>query len=146
MDEGLRAKPTVLVGLAGGRRRPATAHAPDHWRAAEEEGRHAAAAMLGRDCPAEGVPFCWTQMGGPPDLMVGLHMVGRTDPELECFDTGDIAANDFTRWHVADGEVVGATGSGASDRTAGYHLARLLTGRVSRKALEAAGWDPAALL
>ncbi len=102
--------------------------------------------MLGHRRPAEAVPFFWTQIGVPPDPMVGLHMVGRTDPELEHVDTGDVAANDFTRWHVEGGEVVGATGSGATDRTAAYHLARLLLGRVPLGALRAAGWHPEALL
>lgn len=101
--------------------------------------------MLGRARPAEAVPFFWTQLGGPPGPMVGLHMVGRTDPELAHVDVGDVAANDFTRWHLEGGEVVGATGSGARDRTAGYHLARLLLGRVPRDALEAAKWSPSAL-
>lgn len=116
-----------------------------HWRAAEEEGRLAAAAMLGRDRPAEAVPFFWTQIGVPPGPMVGLHMVGRTDPELGYVDAGDVAENDFTRWHLESGEVVGATGTGASDRTASYHLARLLLGRVPLDALRAASWQPDAL-
>ncbi len=116
-----------------------------HWRAAEEEGRLAAAAMLGRERTAAAVPFFWTQLGAPPGPMVGLHMVGRTDPELEHVDVGDVAGNDFTRWHMEGGEVVGATGSGANDRTAAYHLARLLLGRISRDALEAESWNPEAL-
>lgn len=102
--------------------------------------------MLGREGPANGVPFFWTQIGGPPGPMVGLHMVGRTEPELDHLDTGDVAANDFTRWHLEGGDVVGATGSGANDRTASYHLARLLLGRVSRDALLAANCNPAALV
>jgi hypothetical protein len=95
--------------------------------------------MLGREGAAEAVPFFWTQIGVPPGQMVGLHMVGRTDPELEHVDIGDVAGNDFTRWHLGSGDVVGATGSGASDRDRRYHLARLLLGRVRIDALEAAG-------
>ena len=143
VGEGLRAADGLWVGGDAAARNGARTR---HWRAAEEEGRLAAAAMLGRERSAEGIPFFWTQMGGPPGPMVGLHMVGRTGPELDHVDTGEVADNDFTRWHIENGEVIGATGSGASDRTAAYHLARLLLGRVSHEALEAMEWDPMALL
>jgi apoptosis-inducing factor 3 len=143
VDEGLRAADGLWVGGDAAARDGARTR---HWRAAEDEGRLAAAAMLGRDRSAEGLPFFWTQMGGPPDMMIGLHMIGRTDPELDYLDTGDIVENDFTRWHIENGDVVGATGSGASDRSADYHLARLLLGDISREALESVSWNPAALL
>lgn len=143
VDEGLRAAPGFWVGGDAAARGGARTR---HWRAAEEEGRLAASAMLGQRRTAEDVPFFWTQIGGPPGPMVGLHMIGRTDPELDHVDTGDISQNDFTRWHLEGDEVVGATGSGASDRTAGYHLVRLLRGPVLREELAAAGWDPLALI
>ncbi|MGF1554150.1 MAG: FAD-dependent oxidoreductase [Paracoccaceae bacterium] len=111
-----------------------------HWRAAEEEGRVAASAMLGRSRPAEAIPFFWSKIGGP------LHMAGDTSPDLEFVDTGSVGSGDFTRWHLADGVVVGATGGGSQDRTAAYHLARLTKGEVRRDALEAAGWDPMRLV
>jgi len=106
-----------------------------HWRAAEEEGRRPAAAMLGLAPPPEPVPFFWTRIGDP------LHMVGRTDPELDHVDVGSVSEGDFTRFHVEDETVVGATGGGAQNATAHLHLALLRRGRVTRAQLAGAGWD-----
>jgi NADPH-dependent 2,4-dienoyl-CoA reductase/sulfur reductase-like enzyme/nitrite reductase/ring-hydroxylating ferredoxin subunit len=141
-DDGLRVAERLWAGGDAAARAGARTR---HWRAAEEEGRMAATAMLGFDRPAEAVPFFWTEIGGKDD-MVGLHMAGRTDPELPYFDVGAVQENDFTRWMLDGDEVVGAIGSGARDRAAGWHLARLSRGPVRREALQAAGWDPLAML
>jgi NADPH-dependent 2,4-dienoyl-CoA reductase/sulfur reductase-like enzyme/nitrite reductase/ring-hydroxylating ferredoxin subunit len=115
-----------------------------HWRAAEEDGRRAAAAMLGLPQPPEAVDFFWTKIGAPP-AMLAFHMVGDTDPSRAAVDIGNIARGDFTRFFVEDDVVVGATGCGAQDTTAAFHLALMRDGCVLRRRLEEAGWDPARL-
>ena len=146
-DGAVRTDPSLRVapGLwAGGDAAARDGARTRHWRAAEEEGRRAAADMLGLAPPPEPIPFFWTRIGGPP-AMVGLHLVGRVDPDLETVDIGSVAENDFTRFHLEDGRVVGAVGSGGRDATGALHLALIRHGTIARGSLAAAGWDPSAL-
>ncbi|WP_158747474.1 FAD-dependent oxidoreductase [Acidisphaera sp. L21] len=75
----------------------------EHWRLAQQHGRVAAAAMLGRDACYEGVPFFWTAQHGKRLQYIG-H--GRGDGDI-AYD-GDVEAFDFVAWYLEGGKVTAA--------------------------------------
>ena len=112
----------------------------EHWRVAEQHGRHAARAMLGHAEPFDGVPFFWSAQYGP------IHYVGHAKDFDDVHIEGDLDAGSYTAFYVKDGKVVAALGRGKADTTADLH-AVMLTNRTPAKAdLEAAGWQPKALI
>ena len=112
----------------------------EHWRVAEQHGRHAGRAMLGDAEPFDGVPFFWSAQYGP------IHYVGHAKDFDEVHIEGDLEAGSYTAFYVKDGKVVAALGRGKADRTADLH-AVMLTNRTPAKAeLEAAGWQPKAMI
>ena len=112
----------------------------EHWRVAEQHGRHAARAMLGHAEPFDGVPFFWSAQYGP------IHYVGHAKDFDDVHIEGDLDAGSYTAFYVKDGKVVAALGRGKADTTADLH-AVMLTNRTPAKAdLEATGWQPKALI
>lgn len=77
----------------------------EHWRLAEQHGRHAAAAMLGDTAPFTDVPFFWTKQ-----FDTSLRYVGHATRWDEIIYWGDPAARDFIAFYVEGGRVAAATG------------------------------------
>ncbi|MEX6505903.1 FAD-dependent oxidoreductase [Jiella sp. M17.18] len=112
----------------------------EHWRVAEQHGRAAARAMLGRDEPFAGVPFFWSAQYGP------IHYVGHAKDFDAVHIEGDLDEGSYTAFYVKDGTVVAGLGRGKADTTADLHALMLGDRTPSRERLEAAGWQPKALL
>ncbi|MBO0902957.1 FAD-dependent oxidoreductase [Jiella sonneratiae] len=113
----------------------------EHWRVAEQHGRHAARAMLGDSTPFTGIPFFWSAQYGP------IHYVGHARDFDECHVEGDLAGGSYTAFYVKDDKVVAALGRGKADVTADLHGLLLASDPTpSRTSLEAAGWQPKTLL
>ncbi len=112
----------------------------EHWRVAEQHGRHAARAMLGHAEPFDGVPFFWSAQYGP------IHYVGHAKGFDEVHVEGDLEAGSYTAFYVKDGKVAAALGRGKADTTADLHAVMLTNRTPARADLEAAGWQPKALI
>jgi apoptosis-inducing factor 3 len=111
----------------------------EHWRLAEQLGRHAARAMLGDMAPFAGVPFFWTHQHWMASL-VGL---------TKTFDTvhieGDPASGNFMAYYLQGDKIVAGLGAGESDKTVALHALFLGGDMPSAHALSDAGWEPARL-
>lgn len=112
----------------------------EHWRVAEQHGRYAARAMLGRQGAYDGVPFFWSAQFGP------IHYVGNARSFDEVHVEGDLAAGAYTAFYVKDGKVLAALGRGKGDVTADFHAVMLTDPTPDKALLEAVGWKPKALL
>ncbi|RIY01943.1 oxidoreductase [Aureimonas flava] len=112
----------------------------EHWRVAEQHGRHAAGAMLGDEAPFAGIPFFWTAQHGR------LSYVGHAETFDAVHVEGSLADNSYTAFYVKDGRVLAGLGLGKGDRTPALHALMLGDPAPESARLEAAGWDPAALL
>ncbi len=112
----------------------------EHWRVAEQHGRHAAGAMLGDATPFSGIPYFWSAQHGR------LSYLGHAESFDEVHIEGSLEENSYTAFYVKDGRVLAALGLGKADRTPALHALMLHEPAPERAALEAAGWDPAALL
>ncbi|MBO0662327.1 FAD-dependent oxidoreductase [Jiella sp. MQZ9-1] len=113
----------------------------EHWRVAEQHGRHAARAMLGKSPPFTGVPFFWSAQYGP------IHYVGHAQEFDNCHIEGDLEAGSYTAFYIQDDKVVAALGRGKADVTADLHGLMILSGSTpSKTRLEAVSWQPAKLL
>ncbi|MBP0616390.1 FAD-dependent oxidoreductase [Jiella mangrovi] len=113
----------------------------EHWRVAEQHGRHAAKAMLGDTTPFAGVPFFWSAQYGP------IHYVGHAADFDECHIAGDLAAGSYTAFYIKDGKVIAALGRGKADVTADLHGLMILSDPAPAKtSLEAVDWQPKELL
>lgn len=112
----------------------------EHWRVAEQHGRHAAGAMLGDEAPFRGVPFFWTAQFSP------LRYVGHAEGFDEVHVEGALDEGSFTAFYVSGGRVLAALGQGKGDRTAALHALMLADPAPARERLAGADWDPARLL
>ncbi|RFC62715.1 oxidoreductase [Fulvimarina endophytica] len=112
----------------------------EHWRVAEQHGRHAARAMLGDDKPFSGVPFFWSAQYGP------IHYVGHAESYDDIHYLGDLSKGSYTAFYLKDGKVVAAIGRGEDDVTADLHAVMLTDPTPSAEALEGAGWRPKSLI
>lgn len=77
----------------------------EHWRVAEQHGRHAARAMLGDAAPFAGVPFFWTKQ-----FDMALRYVGHVKQWDEILFWGDPADHTFIAFYCKDGRVAAAAG------------------------------------
>ena len=59
---------------------------------------------------------------------------------------GDLGEGSYTAYYVKNGQVVAGLGRGKADKTAELHALILSQATPSATALEAAGWDPGALI
>jgi NADPH-dependent 2,4-dienoyl-CoA reductase/sulfur reductase-like enzyme/nitrite reductase/ring-hydroxylating ferredoxin subunit len=72
----------------------------EHWRVAEQQGRVAALAMLGRNVAYDGVPFFWTYFFGKR-----LGYLGHAKEWDNIIIEGDIEKQHFIAFYVQDGYV-----------------------------------------
>ncbi len=77
----------------------------EHWRLAEQHGRHAAANVVSPGKPFREVPFFWTNQFGQ-----GMDYVGHAEKPDETIVDGDVAGGPFMIYHVKDGAVAAAAG------------------------------------
>ncbi|WP_062014210.1 FAD-dependent oxidoreductase [Aureimonas sp. AU4] len=112
----------------------------EHWRIAEQQGRHAARAFLGDGCRFDAVPYFWSAQHGR------LSYLGHAEGFDEVHVEGDLRGNSYTAFYVKDGRVLAALGLGKGDRTPALHAVMLDDPTPSRERLASAGWDPARLL
>jgi len=112
----------------------------EHWRVAEQHGRHAAAAMLGEAGAFDGVPFFWSAQYGP------IHYVGNARSYDDVHIEGDLDAGSYTAFYIIAGRVVAALGRGKADTTADLHAVMLSDRTPAVADLAAVDWQPARLL
>ncbi|WP_148233722.1 FAD-dependent oxidoreductase [Aurantimonas manganoxydans] len=112
----------------------------EHWRVAEQHGRHAAAAMLGEAGTFDGVPFFWSAQYGP------IHYVGNARSYDDIHIEGDLEAGNYTAFYIVAGRVVAALGRGKADTTADLHAVMLSDRTPAVADLAAVDWQPARLL
>jgi NADPH-dependent 2,4-dienoyl-CoA reductase/sulfur reductase-like enzyme len=111
----------------------------EHWRVAEQLGRHAARAMLGDNAPFAGIPFFWTLQHWQ------LTLVGLTKDFDDIHIEGDLSAGNFMAYYMKDGKVIAGVGGGDGDKTAALHAIYLSGDLPPESALANAGWDLAKL-
>ncbi len=112
----------------------------EHWRVAQQHGRHAARAMMGRDAAFDGVPFFWTAQFSP------LRYVGHVEGFDEVHVEGDLDGDSFTAFYVEGGIVRAALGAGERDQTPAFHALLRREPAPRRESLAAAGWKVRQLL
>ncbi len=77
----------------------------EHWRVAEQHGRHAAGNVVGPVKAFREVPFFWTNQFGK-----SMDYVGHAEQPDEVIVDGDVAGGTFLVYHVKDGQVAAAAG------------------------------------
>lgn len=112
----------------------------EHWRIAEQQGRHVARAFMGDAASFDAVPYFWSAQHGR------LSYLGHAEDFDEVHIEGDLAGNSFTAFYVKNGRVQAALGLGKNDRTPALHAVMLSDPTPSRDALSDAGWDPSKIL
>jgi apoptosis-inducing factor 3 len=108
----------------------------EHWRLAEQLGRHAARAMLGDTAPFAGIPFFWTQQHWM------LSLVGLTKTFDDVHIEGDLAAGNFMAYFILGDKIIAGLGAGNGDKTPALHALFLGKNLPSAQALSKAGWEP----
>jgi apoptosis-inducing factor 3 len=111
----------------------------EHWRVAEQLGRHAARAMLGDRSPFSGIPFFWSLQHWQ------LSLVGLTRDFDEIHIEGQLSEGRFMAYFIRGDRVVAGVGAGDGDKTAALHALFLGADMPSARALSDAGWEPAKL-
>jgi 3-phenylpropionate/trans-cinnamate dioxygenase ferredoxin reductase subunit len=102
----------------------------EHEDVAEQQGRTAAANMLGRDRPHDVVPYFFSDLSD----WVSLEYVGPAEQWDEEVVRGDADAGSFSHWYLQQGRVVAALGVGRSEDV--EHARRLI---ASGRRLDAPG-------
>ena len=77
----------------------------EHWRLAEQHGRHAAANIAGPVKPFREVPFFWTNQFGK-----SMDYLGHAEQPDDVIVDGDVAGGTFLVYYVKDGTVAAAAG------------------------------------
>ena len=94
----------------------------EHWRLAQQHGRHAALSMLAehddtlRPEPFEGVPFFWSGQHG-----VSLRYVGHAEDWDEVIVDGSLDERAFVAGYVSGGRVVALAAVGRDQDAAAFH-------------------------
>ncbi|RJP81044.1 MAG: pyridine nucleotide-disulfide oxidoreductase [Candidatus Zixiibacteriota bacterium] len=78
----------------------------EHWRTAEQQGRHAGFHMAGIEVPYEAVPFFWTSQAG-----LSLRYLGHAPGWEEVITHGDLDSRRFLAWYVREGRIAAVAGS-----------------------------------
>jgi len=107
----------------------------EHWRLAEQLGRHAARSMLGDLAPFSGIPFFWTHQHWQ------INLVGLTKNFEQVHIEGDLSAGNFMAFYSAGDRIVAGAGAGDRDQTAALHALYLGGEMPSVQALSEAGWN-----
>lgn len=90
----------------------------EHWRLAEQHGRHVARAMLGASAPFAGAPFFWSNQGAKR-----LDYAGYAPEWDEIAVRGDVAALDFIAYYIRDGRALAACAIGQNEQMIAFlHL------------------------
>jgi NADPH-dependent 2,4-dienoyl-CoA reductase/sulfur reductase-like enzyme/nitrite reductase/ring-hydroxylating ferredoxin subunit len=111
----------------------------EHWRVAEQLGRHAARAMLGDKSPFFGIPFFWTLQNWQ------INLVGLTGEFDDVHIEGQLTDGSFMAYFVRGDHIVAGLGAGEGDKTAALH-ALFLGGELPlARTLADAGWEPTKL-
>jgi 3-phenylpropionate/trans-cinnamate dioxygenase ferredoxin reductase subunit len=92
----------------------------EHWDVALQQGRHAAAGMLGETEPYREVPYFFSDLAD----WAGLEYVGPASEWDEVVWRGSADDGEFTVWYLAGGKVAAALAVGRSDDLT--HARRLL--------------------
>ena len=79
----------------------------EHWRVAEQQGRTAAANMLGRKQPFRSVPYFWTNHFG-----TRFDYVGHAEEWDEVIMKGDTGKPEFIAYYVENGKITAASACG----------------------------------
>lgn len=79
----------------------------EHWNNAQEQGAHAARAILGMPTPFVDVPWCWTKQYGH-----NLQIAGWPSADDELIIHGDLDKHDFTVLCLREDRLVGAISMG----------------------------------
>lgn len=79
----------------------------EHWNNAQEQGAHAARAILGMPTPYVDVPWSWTKQYGH-----NLQVAGWPSADDELIVHGDVGAFDFTVLCLREGRLVGVISMG----------------------------------
>jgi NADPH-dependent 2,4-dienoyl-CoA reductase/sulfur reductase-like enzyme len=108
----------------------------EHWRLAEQLGRHAARAMLGDTAPFSGIPFFWTHQHWQ------LGLIGYTKDFDVVHVEGDVLSGNFMAYYVKGDGIIAGVGAGDGDKTAALHALYLNGEMPSMRLLSQAGWDP----
>jgi NADPH-dependent 2,4-dienoyl-CoA reductase/sulfur reductase-like enzyme len=72
----------------------------EHWRVAQQHGRHAALGMLGREAPFQSVPYFWTT-----HFLKRLDYVGHATEWDDVIIEGDLRKPEFIALYVKAGRV-----------------------------------------
>lgn len=105
-----------------------------HWESAQDDGRRAAATILGQDAPPERAPWFWTDRYGLHVEVVG-HMGGATTTVVR----GQVGEPSFAAFALERNHVVAAVA--VNDSTAARAARRMIDRRITVDALHLA--DPA---
>ena len=92
----------------------------EHWDVALQQGRHAAAAMLGSDEPYRELPYFFSDLAD----WASLEYVGPAHEWDEVVFRGDRDGGEFSAWYLKDGLVKGALSVGRSEDL--IHARRLI--------------------
>ena len=113
----------------------------EHWRVAEQHGRHAAANIAGTPTPFRAVPFFWTNQFGK-----GMDYVGHAEQPDEVILDGNVKTGPFMIYHVQDGKVAAAAGVQRKADVMALMEVMRRTGRPSAEGVRAGKVDWAAEL
>ncbi|MEM1057362.1 MAG: FAD-dependent oxidoreductase [Bacteroidota bacterium] len=117
----------------------------EHWRLAQQHGRHAAQSIArvleGENAePFTNVPFFWTGQWG-----IGLRYVGHAENWTEAVVDGDLEAKDAAVYYLQDGRALAGAFIGRDKAAAAFEWL-LLDGRVPTAEEVREGFDPQAAL
>ena len=113
----------------------------EHWRLAQQHGRHAAAHLFADDpAPFTAVPFFWTGQFG-----VNVRYVGHVERVDETVVDGSLADRDAAVYYVQDGRAHAAAFVGRDPAAARFELLLAEGGAPTADAVRE-GFDPAAAL
>jgi 3-phenylpropionate/trans-cinnamate dioxygenase ferredoxin reductase subunit len=96
----------------------------EHWEAAQDDGKRAAATILGRDAPAERAPWFWTDRHGLHVEVVG-HLAGATTTVVR----GQVGEPSFAAFALERNHVVAAVA--VNDSTAARAARRMIDRRIT---------------
>lgn len=100
-ERQMTSNPAVLA--VGDPARPRGARRAEHWEAAQQDGRRAAATILGRPVPDEGAPWFWTDRHG-----LHVEVVGEMSAAAVTVLRGRLGEPPFAAFGLTEGRVVAA--------------------------------------
>ncbi|CAN5578894.1 FAD-dependent oxidoreductase [soil metagenome] len=83
----------------------------EHWDVALQQGRHAAAGMLGAGGDFRAIPYFFSDLAD----WTGLEYVGPAEEWDDVVFRGELESGEFSAWYLQEGEVKGALAVGRSE-------------------------------